>query len=1137
MLPRSWIRFIRRPDLLRVRMLPMVLLGTVLATGWPLRAQINTANLSGLATDSTGAILSGVPISVKNPSTGYERTVRTDSAGLYSFQDLPIGQYDVVIGAPGFSTERARVSLEVGEKGRQDFHLRVGSTQQTVQVKAAPPMLSPDDASLGTVIPEITIVKTPLYLRNWDDLLRLVPGIQISRYTQQAGNTAAGRTGDFNVNGIHSLQNDFILDGIDNNTFSENVQELSTEAAHPSVDTISQFNVITNPYSAEYGRSPGGVVSVDTKSGTNQFHGLGYEYVRNQLFDANDFFSDRNHLPKPENNQNQFGGNVGGPIVKNKLFYFFEYDETRIKQGVSRISSVPLPNERIGDFSPATAASVGVKYPTIYDPLTCSTPYSGSNCQAFSNNQIPSNRIDSTVSKLMALFPLPNSTTPGSPADLNNYDRNALLTDFEASYDARVDWTPSQFDTVFVRFNYSNRSRDIPGYYGGLADGSSTSAWGNQKLINYSAVVGWTHILSQSMVNEFRLGWTRDYSYAAQQPFDLSQQAGDFVPGIPINPAIGGGIPLTQFSNYTFEGSPDYLPKQQIPMLYQYSDTLSMVHGRQTIKAGVDLYLPMRNIFQDEPGTRGDLDFTGVFTCQHSAPGACVSGTGLSYADGLIGATEATQLTNVFFVDQRLWMASGFFEDDWKATPKLTLNLGLRYDFATPVYEGQNRMADFNPSSGSLVFAQSGSLQDRTIVKPNTKDFGPRFGFAYSVDRKTVVRGGYGVYYTLFERIGSEDQLAENPPYLINKAPASSTTPVLKPSVGFPANFLDPSSINFNDLTSFHIRSIPVDDPDPMVQQWSLGVQRQFGAVWVGEVDYIGTKSTHLDVIRDYNQPLIANGVTTGVVPYPDYGQIEWTSPIGYGNYNGMQASLTRRFTDGWSVMAAFTHSRSLDNAPEELETNSGDAPNGRSYSTWYGPSDFDIPNRLSLSYVYELPFGHGKPMLNHGPLSWIFGDWQTSGVYTYYSGHPFQVNENDGVRNAALDLYGYTTATPNLVGKPHIVGNPNCWFYISKDTACAALAPVNYTDAYATTAVGAIGDVGRNTLRGPHTTVFDWNLLREFPFGSHYNVEARWEVFNVSNTPEFGQPQSNITSGSVGSITTLSGDPRVMQFALRLTW
>jgi hypothetical protein len=1104
-------------------------------------AQVNTASLSGLVTDASGGALPNVTVTATGSATGYLRTVKTDAAGYYSFQNLPIGQYRVRVEAPGFSVDQEDVTLNVAEKGRRDFSLQVGSDQQTVQVQGQATELSPDDASIGTVVGQQVIEQTPLYLRNWDDLLRTVPGVQISRFTQQSGSTSAGRTGDFNVNGIHSLQNNFILDGIDNNTFSENVQELSTESAHPSVDVISEFNIITNPYSAEYGRAPGAAVSVNTKSGTNQIHGLAYEYVRNQYFDATDFFTKQHGLPKAENNQNQFGGSLGGPFLKNKLFGFFNYEGTRIKQGVTRTSTVPLDNERIGDFSAAASAATGIKYPTIYDPQTG---------QPFPNNQIPADRIDPVVAKLIALFPEPNVTSGGKFPETNNYFRNGGAQDDNDSYDGRVDYTLSANDTIFGRYNYSNRFRFIPGYLGGLADGSSTSAWGRQYLKNHSFVLGWTHVFGASLVNDFRFGWVRNYSFAEQDPFALTQYAGDFVPGIPINKSVGGGVPLTTFSGSlgAFVGSPDFLPKQQVPQQFQYNDTLSMVHGRQTFKVGAALYLPMRNYFQDEPGMRGDLTFTGIFTCQRNAASQCVSTSGIyPYADGLLGLVQSNQLTNVHFVDQRLWMISGFFEDDWKATPKLTLNLGLRYDFATPALNGKNQMANFDPTAGALVFAGTSGLKSRSLVNPNYTNFGPRVGFAWSPDQKTVLRGGYGIYYTVFERYGSEDQLALNPPFLINKvqsAASTSTTPVMIAQQGFPANYLDPSTINLQNLTAFHVRAMDPHAPTPYVQQWSFGVQRAIGNSWTAEVDYVGTKSTHLDLLRNYNQPLIAGntvettlnsaGKLSPIIPYPTFGEIEYTDAIGYGNYNGLQASLKRRFLQGLSLQAAYTYSHSLDNAPEELETNSGDAPNGRDAGSWYGNSDFDVRNRVSVNYVWELPFGHGKQMLNHGPLSWIFGDFRTSGVYTFYSGHPFTVNSGSTLASA-LDPYGFSTATPFLVGKPHRVGDPACWFYISANSACSKLAP-NLTDAYKAPPSGQFGNSGRNTLTGPRTDVFDAALMRDIPI-ERVNIQARWEVFNVTNTPDFGQPGNNITSSSAGSITTLAGDPRVMQFALRVSF
>jgi Carboxypeptidase regulatory-like domain/TonB-dependent Receptor Plug Domain len=1084
--------------------------------GWnPILAQVDTSSLSGLVADTSGFPMPDIQVKASNAATGYTREVSTDRSGYYTFANMPIGSYAITVEQSGFSKAQENVELDVGEKARRDFTLRIGTIRQVVEVREDRASLSPDDASIGAVVDQDTIANTPLYLRNWDDLLRIVPGVQISRYTEQAGNSAAGRTGDFNVNGVHSLQNNFILDGIDNNTFSENVQELSTEAAHPSVDVIQQFNIITNPYSAEYGRSPGAVVSINTKGGTNATHGAVYEYVRNSYFDANDFFSNQYGFKRPENNQNQFGGSIGGPIRHDKIFYFFNYEGTRIREGVSRTSTVPLPNERIGDFSPAAAAQVGVAYPTIVNPSTG---------QPFENNQIPKGDLDPAIQTIMALFPQPNVAHPQGQNDLNNYARNALTTDNNDSYDARIDWSPSSKDTVFARYNYSNRSRFVPGYFGGLIDGATSSAWGHLFLTADSFVLGWTHIVSPVVVNDARFGFIRNHAVGEQDPFSLPERAGSYIPGIPDIPAAGGGMPLIQFSSsYAFIGSPVYLPKSQTPQQFQLNDTITFSRGRHNLKLGATVDAPMRNIFQDEAAVRGFLDFESTFT-------------NFAYADGLLGLAHEAELSSNDFVDQRLWMAAGFLQDDWKALPRLTLNLGLRYEFATPPVEGANRMANFDPEgNGSLVFAHSGSLASRALVDPNTKDFCPRIGFAYSADPRTVLRGGYGIYYTTFERFGSEDELALNPPFLINKENVSTATmPALIAGQGFPPNFLDPAVIDFSQLQGFHIRAMSQHSPSPMVQQWSLGLQRKFGDDWTAQLDYVGTKSTHLDLIYDYNEPLIDGNHTTGIKPYPDFGYVEYTAPIGYGNYNGLQGSLSRRMQHGLALRASFTYSRSLDNTPEELENSSGGAPNGRDSAAWYGPSDFDVPHRISADYIYEPPFGRGRSLFNRGPLARILANFRTSGVYTFYSGIPYQVNAGSALGNS-LDPYGATNV-PNVIGKPHTVGTVNCWFYASQNASCRQAAP-QLKDSYQLPAPGYIGDLGRNTMRGPHTSVFDAALLREFPLPDNTNLEFRWEVFNVANTPLFGQPASDFSSGVAGQITDLSGDQRVMQFALRFSF
>ena len=383
------------------------------------------ASLTGQITDLSSASVTGAKVTALNSASGLSRTSLSDNAGYYNFSSLPIGKYQLSVDRTGFSRASISVMLDPSEKGRQDVQLQVGATATSIEVDAAPE-LSRDSASLGTVVENQVIEGTPLFERNWDDLIRLVPGVQGNRYTEQSGATASGRTGDFTANGVHSLQNDFILDGIDNNTFSENVQELTTEAARPSVDVIQEFQVVTNPYSAEYGRSPGAAVDVSTKSGTNQVHGLLFDYLRNRIFDANDFFSNQSGLPKPQNIQNNFGGSVGAAIVHNKLFGFFDYEGTRIDRGITRIAtSVPSAYERVGNFSTVAAQAAGMSaYPTIYDPKT-NLPYP--------NNIVPTANLDPVGLKLMSLFPLPNL-----PGEYNNYARTGALTDNNNSYDGRV---------------------------------------------------------------------------------------------------------------------------------------------------------------------------------------------------------------------------------------------------------------------------------------------------------------------------------------------------------------------------------------------------------------------------------------------------------------------------------------------------------------------------------------------------------------------------------------------------------------------------------------------------------------------------------------------------------------------------
>jgi hypothetical protein len=1044
-------------------------------------AQVDRATLTGTVKDGAGAVLPGATVTVTNVATGVAASQTTTEAGSYLLVNLIPGRYQVDVELSGFKKSSQIVTLDVGQRARVDATLEVGNFNETVTVAETTQLLNTNDATLGGVVPQMQVANLPLAIRNWDDLLTLVPGVQQDRYTEQGGGTSFGRTGGINVHGARALQNNFLLDGVDNNTISENVQELTTEISRPSVDSIQEFKVVTTPYSAEYGRSPGAAVSVSTKSGTNSFHGTGYEYFRNDAMDSIDYFSKKAGAPKPDNKQNQPGGNIGGPIVKDHAFFFVDYEGTRITRGVSRLTRVPTADERNGIFTS-----------TIKDPVTG---------QPFANNTIPADRIDPYAAAILQLVPAPNQ--PG----VNNFFRNANLVDNSDRLLTRGDWKPSPKDSIFGRYIYSNRDREIPGAFGGVLDGTGTSAFGNQKIKTNAFVGGWTRVLSSTMVNEARFSWSRSRSDAVQQSFGLTPPANAQIPGLITNPIVAGGFPGISVNGYFGGsglgrlGSPDFLPKFQHTDQFEYIDTLSWLHGNHAFKFGADIIAPMKNSYFDVPATRGSYTFGGTF-----------SGNGM--ADFLLGYVSAFQLSNVYVVDQRHWATMGFVQDDWKATDKLTLNLGLRYDFITPALEAQDRQTNFDPSTGSLVFAGSGSLEDRGLVKPDRNNFGPRIGVVYKLDDKTLVRGGWGVFYNLFDRVGSEDQLALNVPGLINTSLSrTSGTPLFLLQQGIPSDFLKEPSLNPADgqLKGIRLRAVSNDAPKFTMNQASIGMQREFGAGIVATVDYVYTHGTNLATLVNLNQPLpSAPGANDakGAVPYPNFGFIEWRAQTGKSTYNGIDAGVEKRFSKGYAFGVAYTLGDSKDNSSEQLTTQGSNAfpQNSRDFSNWYGPSDYDVRHRLSTNFVLNLPFGHNA-----------FGrDWVASGIYSVRSGRAFTVNQS--TNNVGQSM----TGLPDETGDPSGPKTVDQWFNP------AAFTPVPS---------GVFGNEKRNTLRGPGYQSFDLTIQRIIRFNERYGLTLRWDAFNLFNTANFGLPARNISGGDVATITSLSGDARTMQLAVRFTF
>ena len=1042
----------------------------------PAYAQVDRATLTGIVKDPSGAVISKAQVRIMSLATNSQNIAVTSTDGTYLVVNLAPGEYLVQVEAPGFQRFEQTVALELGARSRLDVSLAVGSIGETVTVQGVTPLLSTESAVVGTVIDQNEMAKLPLAIRNWDDLLSLVPGVQTDRYTEQAGGTSAGRTGGVSVHGNRTLQNNFLLDGVANNSFSTNVQELTTQLSRPSVDAIGEFKVVTSPYAAEYGWSPGAAIIVSTKSGSNALRGTAYDFFRNDSLDSNNYFAERANQPKPTNNQNQFGGNLGGPVVKNRVFFFGDVEATRIEQGVLRTGRILTADERRGVFSTA-----------IRDPLT------GAN---FPNNTIPGDRIDPVAARVMAMLPSPNA------AGNNNYINQPNVEDESERYLARVD-VPWGNDNVFARYIYSDRFRYVPGFLGGILDGTSTSAWGRNYLSSHAIVGGWTKVINPRFFNEFRLSYGRGTNDGTQDPFGEDGNATIGFRGVPNDPRVVGGIVGMDVSGHVRLGSPNFMPKFQHTEQMQFLNTLTWLAGRHQVKFGADVMAPMNNEYFDVAPTRGNLAFNGQFT-----------GSGL--ADFVLGYAQRAQLTNVFVVEQQLRSYGAYVQDDWKVTDAFTVNLGVRYDYMPPATEANNRMANFDPVAGALVYASDGSLEQRALVNPDKNNFSPRLGAIYQAGERTIIRGGFGIFYNQFDRIGSEDQLALNPPGLANidvQSAGASTVPILRLQDGFPANFLDPANIN---VARIMVRAADRNTPRTEVRQFGVGVERQLGESFVVSADFVGSSTSHLAVLRNINQPLPGTLDANGPLPYPAFGNIQWREMTGEASYKGVDLSLEKRFKNGYSYRTSYTVGEARDQAPEHLNAASGRPQNGRDLESWEGPSDFDIRHRLSGNVIAELPFGEGKPYLQDGIGRHILGGWLVSSILSARTGRPFTVTQGNNNVGAGA------TGLPNLTGDPSGAETVEQWFN-----------PAAYTRVTS----GTFGNAGRNTLRGPGWFSVDMSLQRRIDMTDRVNATLRWDIFNLFNRANLGLPDSNIVNATAGVISNLAGDPRVMQLSLRIAF
>ena len=1102
----------------------------------PLCAQFDTAEVLGTVRDKTGAVVPKAAVTLLNIDTGIAAKTTADDGGNYNFNDVKIGRYTVSAEAAGFSKQEATgIRLDVGARQRVDFTMAVGAVTETVEVSGAAAALETDSSEHAQVVSAAAVVELPLNGRNYADLALLATNVVKSPIAVSFSASGTPREGAFNVNGMRSTYNNFLMDGLDNNSYGTSNQSYSAQVIQASPDAIAEFQVITSNYSAEYGRVGGAIINAVMRSGTNQFHGTAYEFMRNTDLNATGFLFSPSTFIKPTLQRNQFGFAVGGPIIKNKLFFFADYEGYRQLQRYLNFDSLPDATDRIGSL-PVTVVNplTGIVYPA-------NTPISPS---AF-------NPIAAAM-----LSELPALTAGGRS---NNYEALLLIRDYSDKYDAKLDYQINTRMSAFLRFS---QRKDLQYYqpdYAGPAGGDGN---GYIHSIDQNASLGYTWAVSPSSIFEARLGWTHIVA-GKEPPFvggpSLESLYG--IQGLPTTPNLTGGFntqTVTGFGTSSL-GRQTSNPQFQNPTSWNPKLNFSKNIGRHSIKTGWE-YLNIHTEILDVNPLYGQDVYSGQFskpTCAilGQAAGCSIAADATSYdlADFIFGLPSQINQGSDTVVNLRQYVHALYVQDDWHVTPKLTVNVGLRWEFATPLFERDNNYSNFNPVTDSMQRATSGSLFARSLVHPDHSDFGPRIGLAYTLTPKTVIRSGYGISYTFFNRVGSALEGINAPQALFgvinqsfpNGGPVPST--FLTTLNSFTTGIANPAA--FNPVNS-NVVYIPPDSKWPMIQNWFLSVQREITKSTIIEVAYNGNHSTRLPILADYNQAApnaqtatcnfsVTPAITSGCLgvqarrPIPSFGPITWVDPAGDNHYDGLSARFEHKFGGGLYFLNSFTWGHAIGDSEQALEYYAGyfeaNPQNIHNLAAEKGPSSFDVKLNNVSSIVYQIPFGKG---LKYGGsmnpvLDAIVGGWELNTINTAHTGTPLDVayapssiNDVTGLSN---DYRGEAFLRPNVSGSAASQSKSqmlNTYFAGYTFVTPPATSP--------------FGNLGRNAFRAPGLEQWDLSADKSFRIREGIKLQFRSEFFNVTNHTNFGIPNTTSTSSSFGTIRT-TYPSRQVQFALKL--
>jgi predicted porin len=1073
---------------------------------WPVVAhgQQETATIVGTVTDGTGAIVPGATVMVTNVQTNISLTTQTDERGAFAVPSLRPGEYSLTVELSGFQkTIRTGVILQVAQVARIDLTLQTGQLTEVVEVVGNSPILETQTSSRGAVIDEKQIVELPLNGRDYNQLALLSPGVLPGTPRLASVNFK----GVLNVNGNRTFNNVFLLDGVDNISYSNSFRGENVQLVQPSIEALQEFKIQTNAYSAEFGRSSGAVVNAVIKSGTNSLRGSVYEFLRDDSLDANNFFSNALGAPKPKRERNQFGVAAGGPLVRNRTFWFGDYEGLRDLEGIPRTRQVPTAAEKAGLFSTA-----------VVDPYATGRPQFSRNAQG--QWVIPQERWDPVGAAIVALIPDPN--VPGT----TTYASTPVTDTRQDQFDVRLDHQFRTNVSAFGRYSFVDVLTFRPGPLPGLAESSNNDAYGSNDNRSQGLALGLTWVASSNFVGDIRFGYSRGDYYTYPPNFGIDGAAAVGLRNVPSDPAIVGGVPKVNITGFDAVGRHTSTPQFQTPRSWNPRATFSWNRGQHFIKFGGE-FLHVQTRINDLNATIGRMNFEGRFTNR-------------AVGDLLLGLPSQLALTSYTVMDQGQDMQFYFIQDDYRVTPKLTANVGLRYEYANPPQEKDNQFANFDPQTGTMVFATDGDTYERTLIHPDRNNFAPRIGFAYTPVERWVIRGGYGVFYTHTVRQGREGLLGFNPPYLVDNllqtgvtgAAAVASAAPFRLVNGYPSGLLDPNSLSPTVLR----RGQDPNQRTPYIQQYNIGAQYELMPDVVLDIAYVGNKGTKLNGFRNLNQrPVITNADGTQAAdarPYPAFGDIQWMENRVDSSYNSLQVRLEKRFSKGLSANVSYTWGEALSDAPDHISTSGGGAgvdtgvfrepQDGNNLRAERGPSEFDIEHRFVASYIWELPFGRGHAIGNdwNRALDLAFGGWQLTGIHVIQSGLALTATLGGP---SVLNLGGERRARPNLVGDPELPSSQRTtqrWF---NTDAFAAFSP----------APQAFGNAGVGIMRGPGMTSFDFSLSKNFPVGDRRSIQFRIELFNAFNNANFGPPNIARDSSGFGQILT-AGAARIMQFGLK---